>query len=112
MMIRSTPALRVCIEIGHVPHAPTRLTCTTPSSSRRVEDDVAAVALERGPDELDRLEHLLLQLGGFEIGVDRHQRLRGGGRAQVVQRPGGSRHVPSQGRHAASSVESSAIRRS
>src|SRR5215207_2529127 len=34
MMMRSTPALSVCIEIGQVPQAPTRVTCTTPSSSR------------------------------------------------------------------------------
>ena len=38
-----------------------------------VEHDVAAVALERRADELDGVEHALLQLGGFEIGVDRHQ---------------------------------------
>src|SRR5215218_8633335 len=34
MMMRSTPALSVCMEIGQVPQAPTRVTCTTPASSR------------------------------------------------------------------------------
>src|SRR3954454_18535131 len=33
MMIRSTPALSVIIDTGHVPHAPTSETCTTASSS-------------------------------------------------------------------------------
>src|SRR5262245_1822552 len=33
MMIRSTPAFRVIIDTGHVPHAPTRVTWTPPSAS-------------------------------------------------------------------------------
>ena len=33
MMMRSTPALRVIIDTGQVPHAPISDTCTTPSGS-------------------------------------------------------------------------------
>ena len=73
MMIRSTPALRVIIETGQVPHAPTRLDVHDAVVVDAVEDDVAAVALQRGPDRVDRLEDVGLHAGR----VERHPGLLG-----------------------------------
>ena len=79
MMIRSTPAFSVIVETGQVPHAPTSSTWTTPSSSIVLEDDVAAVGLQGGPDRVDRLEH-----AGFHVvargRVSGHDDLRTGER--------------------------------
>ena len=71
MMIRSTPALSVIVDTGHVPHAPTSSTWTTLSASMLLEDDVAAVALERRPDGLDRLEDVGFPVVG--VGVSGHR---------------------------------------
>ncbi len=93
MMIRSTPAFRVIIETGQVPHAPTSVTCTTPSSSTVAEDDVAAVALQRGPDHLDGLENALFHAGG----VERHgaPQLRGSGRGEGIGANASNKNTPS-----------------
>ena len=50
MMIRSTPALRSSSTPGTCRTHPRAVTWTTPSASMPLEDDVAAVALERGAD--------------------------------------------------------------
>ena len=56
MMIRSTPAFSVIVETGQVPQAPTRLDVDDAVVVDRLEDDVAAVGLQGGPDRVDRLE--------------------------------------------------------
>ena len=55
-MIRSMPAFSVGVLAGHVPHAPTSVTVTTPGGLVDVAQlDVAAVGLQGRPDDFDRL---------------------------------------------------------
>ena len=96
MMIRSTPALSVCIEMGQVPHAPDQAHVDHTVVVELAELDVAAVALQRRADELDGIADALLQLGGFEIGVDRHENspLTIGSFAAPQDTCGGTTHFP------------------
>ena len=65
-MIRSMPAFSVCVDAGQPTHAPISSTVTDAGVLvDAVEDDVAAVGLQRRADHLDRLldlrTHAVLQ---------------------------------------------------
>ena len=66
MMIRSTPAFSVIIETGQRAAGADERDVHDAVLVDAVEHDVAAVALERGPDRLDRLEDSVFHAGEIE----------------------------------------------